>query len=103
MEISLGGNGGNMPWLVLATITCTYIELSTVCFRPSPDFSPWLQDKIWEWPGDEARGLHHQRMSMFTIHNPQLLYLHEMSNGVIKVSSKKKNWLAIYRWIYCNH
>ena len=22
--------------------------------RPSPDFSPRLQDKIWEWPGDEA-------------------------------------------------
>ena len=22
--------------------------------RPSPDLSPWLQDKIWEWPGDEA-------------------------------------------------
>ena len=27
--------------------------------RPSPDFSPRLRDKIWEWPGDhmdEARG-----------------------------------------------
>ena len=22
---------------------------------PSPDFSPQLRDKIWEWPGDEAR------------------------------------------------
>ena len=22
--------------------------------RPSPDFSPQLRDKIWEWPGDEA-------------------------------------------------
>ena len=22
--------------------------------RPSPDFSPRLQDKIWEWPGDEG-------------------------------------------------
>ena len=22
--------------------------------RPSPDFSPRLRDKIWEWPGDEA-------------------------------------------------
>ena len=22
--------------------------------RPSPNFSPWLRDKIWEWPGDEA-------------------------------------------------
>ena len=22
--------------------------------RPSPDISPQLQDKIWEWPGDEA-------------------------------------------------
>jgi len=25
--------------------------------RPSPDFSPWLQDKIWKWPGDEATKL----------------------------------------------
>ena len=23
--------------------------------RPSPDFFPRLRDKIWEWPGDEAR------------------------------------------------
>ena len=23
--------------------------------RPSPNFSPRLWDKIWEWPGDEAR------------------------------------------------
>ena len=23
--------------------------------RPSPDFSPRLRDKIWEWPGDEAK------------------------------------------------
>ena len=23
--------------------------------RPSPNFSPCLRDKIWEWPGDEAR------------------------------------------------
>ena len=23
--------------------------------RPSPDFSPQLRDKIWEWPGDKAR------------------------------------------------
>ena len=22
--------------------------------RPSPDFSPRLRDKIWEWPGNEA-------------------------------------------------
>ena len=22
--------------------------------RPSPDFSPRLRDKIWDWPGDEA-------------------------------------------------
>ena len=22
--------------------------------RPSPNFSPWLRDKIWEWPGDKA-------------------------------------------------
>ena len=22
--------------------------------RPSPNYSPRLQDKIWEWPGDEA-------------------------------------------------
>ena len=24
--------------------------------RPPPDFisQPWLRDKIWEWPGDEA-------------------------------------------------
>ena len=22
--------------------------------RPSPDFSPWLRDKIWDWAGDEA-------------------------------------------------
>jgi len=25
--------------------------------RPSPDFSPRLRDKIWEWPGDEATKL----------------------------------------------
>ena len=25
--------------------------------RPSPDFSRRLRDKIWEWPGDEARRL----------------------------------------------
>ena len=24
---------------------------------PSPDFSPRLQDKIWEWPRNEARGV----------------------------------------------
>ena len=23
--------------------------------RPLPDFSLRLQDKIWEWPGDEAK------------------------------------------------
>ena len=23
--------------------------------RPSPDFSAQLRDKIWEWPGDEAK------------------------------------------------
>ena len=27
--------------------------------RPSPDFSPRLRDKIWEWPGDEATFLYH--------------------------------------------
>ena len=25
--------------------------------RPSPNFSPWLRDKIWEWPGNEAKDL----------------------------------------------
>ena len=29
----------------------TYIDT-----RPSPDFSPRLRDKIWEWPGNEASG-----------------------------------------------
>ena len=30
--------------------------------RPLPGscFSPWLQDKIWEWPGDEAITHHTQ-------------------------------------------
>ena len=30
--------------------------------RPSPNFSLRLQDKIWEWPGDEAK-----RMILFSI------------------------------------
>ena len=30
--------------------------VDSVCTNPrtSPDFSPWLRDKIWEGPGDEA-------------------------------------------------
>ena len=28
--------------------------------RPSPDFSPRLRDKIWEWPGDEATNGEHR-------------------------------------------
>ena len=27
--------------------------------RPSPDFSPRLRDKIWEWPGNEAMAVVH--------------------------------------------
>ena len=32
---------------------------------PRPDFSPWLWDKIWEWPRDEA-----------TAHHPHLITQH---------------------------
>ena len=28
----------------------------------SPNFSPRLRDKIWEWPGDEATKLHHLKV-----------------------------------------
>ena len=44
--------------------TCYVLTKSTISGpwrcndpRPSPDFSPWLQYKIWEWPGDEAIAL----------------------------------------------
>ena len=37
--------------------------------RPSPDFSPQLRDKIWEWPGDKAK---HQ--VQWTLTYPNLKY-----------------------------
>ena len=35
--------------------------------RPSPDFSQRLRDKIWEWPGDEARGLGLEGCGLFFV------------------------------------
>ena len=36
-------------WPHIAWARCHHYETG-----PSPDFSPRLRDKIWEWPGDEA-------------------------------------------------
>ena len=40
---------------------------------PSPNFSPQLRDKTWEWPGDEAM---HVLSVLCELHNIQLLNLH---------------------------
>ena len=53
------GNGG-LGWYVTWTrFVLTKFTISdpwrTFDPRPSPDFSPRLRNKIWEWPGDEAR------------------------------------------------
>jgi len=33
---------------------CTHDLASSPGHSQIPSFSPWLQDKIWEWPGDKA-------------------------------------------------
>ena len=37
------------------TLSCSCGEKMGFSF---PDFSPWLQDKIWEWPGDQTKVTH---------------------------------------------
>ena len=43
---------------------CTNVD--SVCTRPSPDFSPWLRDKIWKGPGDEASCDHEVGMAVWS-------------------------------------
>ena len=45
-------------------ITTQRVQTHSLVPRPLPDFisQPWLQDKIWEWPGDEAnKPIHPQK------------------------------------------
>ena len=52
------------PWL--APLSSTTLSFTSLVPRPLPDFisQPWLRDKIWEWPGDEATVLPHHLKSV---------------------------------------
>ena len=43
-----------------------YIPWCSNSTKPSSDFSPQLQDKIWGWPGNEAR-VHTRSMTLLTV------------------------------------
>ena len=58
-------NDGNVPTQYAASTAPTHVtdrpfpvrDVVLVPGRPSPDFSPRLRDKIWEWPGDPGTRL----------------------------------------------
>ena len=52
---------GHVAIITKPSPPCVLTESTISC--PSPNFSPQLQDKIWEWPGDEARPRPHNKAS----------------------------------------
>ena len=42
------------PWRKIGRSFSRFFWVDEFLEEVSPDFSPWLRDKIWEWPGDES-------------------------------------------------
>lgn len=65
-------------------------------YHPFPDFSFWLRDKIWMWPGNEATG---ERLTLEVL-LLGVVYNHctELVNAMLNITFNKISLLAECNW-----